>query len=169
MSHLSSHHFIPTQRETSSTFYIIPAFPPFSPSIINLFHHLAGELVFPLRQHVILPTHSIKQCPCTTTTLRLCPLPAHNSQRFSSLRIKELCCLSPFSSSSFPSWLSQACVFQGQGMLPLISSIFYFPPLFISHALNRFQMYLSHIKNMGGRNHGWMDGWMDRVNARMCG
>lgn len=46
------------------------------------------------------------------------PLPTACSQRLSSLQIKELCCLSPFSSSSFPSWLSQACVFQGHRMLP---------------------------------------------------
>lgn len=98
---LSSYHFIHIQREATSTFSIIPEFTPFSPSIINLFHHLAGELVFPLRWHVILPTHNIKQCPCTTITLRLCPLPA--SQRFSSLQIKELCCPASFSSSSFPS------------------------------------------------------------------
>ena len=90
---------------------------PFFPSIINFYHHLAGELVFPLRQHVTLPTHNIKQCPCTAITLRLCPLPACDSQRSSSLQIKELCHLCPFSSSSFSSRLSQACVFQGQGML----------------------------------------------------
>lgn len=111
-----------------------PIFHTFSPSIIHLVHHLARELVFPLRQHVILPTHNIKQCPCTPIILRLCPLPAHNSQHSSSLQIKELCCLSP--RPHFPPGLPPACVFQGQDVLPiqkdgfnfLFSMFMYSPP-----------------------------------------
>lgn len=169
---LTSHPFIHIQRETTSTFYIIPAFPPFSPSIINLFHHLAGELVFPLRQHVILPTHHIKRCPCSTITLRLCPLPAHNA----SVHFKPKSCavslvsLRPRSPPGFPRHVS----FRVKGCCSFtkIYSHFYFVfvyfPAASQHALNWFWMQSSCVKKHG-RKKQWMDGsaentdvWMNR-------
>lgn len=176
MLHLSSHHLIHIQRKTASTFYIIPVFPPpFSPSTINLFHHLAGELVFPLRRYVILPTHNIKQCPCTTITLRLCPLPAHNSQRFSSPQIKRAVLPRSFSPRPhFPPGFPKHVSFgvKGSCSFKKMYSVFYFSPFIYSPALPGkpqidFECIYLTLKKQW--KEGTMDGWMDRVRARMCG
>lgn len=140
-----------------------PHFTPLSPSLINLFHHLPEELVFPLRQHVILPTHNIKQCPCTTITLRLCPLPAHSSQCFSSLQIKEQGCLSLFSLSSFLFWLSPARSFRVKGcylFTKIKFSIFHLC-LLQCHPQACFKWLFSHVRNIRGRSHGWISGLID--------
>lgn len=158
----------PFRRKLPALSPLSPHFPSFSPSIINLFHHLAWELVFPLRQHVILPTHNIKQCPCTAITLRLCPLPAHSSQRFSSLQIKELFCsflLAPH--SHFPSGFPRHVSFRVKGCCSFTKiysfSICHFC-LFHSHLLVYVKYLFSpYVRNRRkeGRNRGQMDGWMD--------
>lgn len=127
----------------------------FSLSIIHLVHHLARKLVFPLRQHVILPTHNIKQFPCTTINRRLCPLPAHNSQHS-----KELCCLSP--RPHFPpgfSWHVSFRVktcrwFKKMYSISLVQCLF----IHLLVCLKSVLMHLPHEKREKlVRNHGRMD------------
>lgn len=135
---LSWHNFIHIQRETTSTFYIIPSDspPPSPPSL-----HPSSIYSITWQESWYFPWDSMSYCPLTTSNSAHAPpslsafahcLPACNSQRSSSLQIKELCRLCPFSSSSFSSRLSQACVFQGQGDAAHSQT---FILLFISHLL----------------------------------
>lgn len=75
------------RRKVPACFFIILSFPLFSPPIAN---DLAGELVFPLRQDVTLPTHNIKQ---SIRHRRPLPLPTARSQITTlqfTLKIKEM-------------------------------------------------------------------------------
>ena len=135
-------------------------------SVTHLFHHLAEELVFPLRCHVILPTQYIQQCPWTTITVHLRQVAARNASfHFQS----KGCAASPISLSSFPSRLFHGSFFHGLSFKdaahsqPFITfSTFHFCALH-SHFLvcPEYELWVKN-SNMRRKNNGWKVGWTSR-------
>lgn len=105
------------------------------------------------------PWDDMSYCPLTTSNCAcappslaaFAPLPTACSQRSSSLQIKELCCLSPFS-LSLSSRLSQTWAFQGQGccsFAQIYSTV---------HLLKTDRLYLYQVKIIWekGTTYGWI-------------
>lgn len=97
--------------------HILSIHHPFSPSLgkragisLETACHTAHS------QHQTVPMHSHHSPPLPAACSQLTTLQFTSNQR----------AVLPFSSSSFPSWLSPACVFQGQDVLPIQKDVFSF-------------------------------------------
>lgn len=153
-------------RGKTSTFYIIPAFPPFSPALNPSIYSITWQ------ESWYFLWDSVSYCPLTTLNSnhappphRSPPLPGACSRCSSSLQIKELCCAS------------------------LLISLLAFPGICLSGSrgtahsqrftqISNFHRCLLHTHFIlclklicicqkaweGGRNHGWMDGLNEGTN-----
>lgn len=147
-------------------FYVIPAFIPlFSPAL-----NPSSIYSITWQESWYFPWDSMSYSPLTKFTSNHAPpyhcppLPGYCSQRFSSLQIKELCCLSPFSS-----WLCLACVSSRVNCYRSFTKIYEEFPTMLIHTYSTLYyalnwLWLICLPFKGGRNHGWMNGWMDGVN-----
>lgn len=143
-------------------FYVIPAFTPlFSPAL-----NPSSIYSITWQESWYFPWDSMSYSPLTKFTSNHAPpyhcppLPGYCSQRFSSLQIKELCCLSPFFFLALPG----VCFFQGQ-LLPLIHKDLRRISDYVNSHLQYFILCLKLImidmSPVQRRKESWMDEWMD--------